>query len=95
MCHHVSEVVHVDAKSHYHGKLGKGGRIVVPALARKALGLKPGDDVTLELRDGELRVWRTADSVRRAQEIIARYVPKGRDLAGELIAERRREFAGE
>ncbi len=76
---------------HFHGKLGPGGRIVIPADARRSLNLHIGDDVTLELKDGELRLFATAQSVQRARAIVARYVSEGRDLAGELIAERREE----
>lgn len=37
-------------------KIGEGGRIVLPAEYRKALGLKPGDEVVLVLREGEVRL---------------------------------------
>ncbi len=36
-----------------------------------------------------------AKAIRRAQEILAKYVPEGRSLADELIAERRAEAARE
>ena len=36
-----------------------------------------------------------AMAIKRAQEIVARYVPEGRSLADELIAERRAEAARE
>lgn len=36
-------------------KLGYGGGLVIPAPYRKALGLKPGDEVVLALEEGELR----------------------------------------
>ena len=36
-----------------------------------------------------------AKAIKRAQEIVARYVPEGRSLADELIAERRAEAARE
>jgi hypothetical protein len=35
------------------------------------------------------------ERVRRAQRIVARYIPKDRDLVAELIAERRAEAAAE
>ena len=36
-----------------------------------------------------------ARALRRAQEIVAKYVPEGRSLVDELIAERRAEAARE
>jgi len=72
-------------------KLGTGGRIVIPAEYRQALGLHEGDEVLLRLEDGEVRVYTLANAIRRAQELVARYVAPGRSLADELIAERRAE----
>lgn len=72
-----------------------GGRIVVPAEFRRALGLAPGDEVILRLEGGELRVLTRAQAIRRAQETVRRYVPAGRPLVDELLEERRREAAEE
>ncbi len=76
-------------------KLGEGGRLVVPARFRKELGLKPGDDVILVLEDGEVRITTVKRAIRRAQQIVRRYVPEDRDLVSELIKERREEAARE
>ncbi len=71
----------------------EGGRLVIPAAYRKALGLKPGDEVLLTLEDGEIRVVSTRQAIARAQTLLRRYVPKGRSLSEELIKERREEAA--
>jgi AbrB family looped-hinge helix DNA binding protein len=76
-------------------KIGVGGRVVVPAKFRKALDLKPGDDVILVLEDGEVRLTTVKQAIRRAQQIVRRYVPEDRDLVSELIKERREEAARE
>ena len=76
-------------------KIGEGGRLVVPARFRKELGLKPGDDVILVLEDGEVRITTVKQAIRRAQQIVRRYVPEDRDLVSELIKERREEAARE
>ena len=76
-------------------KIGVGGRVVVPAKYRKALDLKPGDDVILVLDDGEVRITTVKQAIRRAQQIVRRYVPEDRDLVSELIKERREEAARE
>ncbi len=73
--------------------IGEGGRLVIPAAYRKALGLKPGDEVLLELEDGELRVVSTRQAIARAQTLLRRYIPRGRSLSEELIKERREEAA--
>ncbi len=76
-------------------KIGQGGRVVVPAKYRKALDLKPGDDVILVLEDGEVRITTLPRVIQRAQEIVRRYNPEGRSLVDELIRERRDEAARE
>ena len=72
-------------------RLGPGGRIVVPAEYRRALHLKPGDDVLLLLDETGLHVLPAHLAVARAQALVQKHVKPGRRLAAELIAERRRE----
>jgi AbrB family looped-hinge helix DNA binding protein len=72
-------------------KLGEGGRIVIPAEYRQALGLQVGDEVILRLEGRELRIFTLNQAIRRAQELVSRYIPQERSLADELIAERRLE----
>ncbi len=71
----------------------EGGRLVIPVAYRKALGLKPGDEVLLVLEDGEIRVVSKRQAITRAQTLLRRYIPEGRSLSEELIQERREETA--
>jgi AbrB family looped-hinge helix DNA binding protein len=72
-------------------KIHEGGRIVIPSAYRKALGLKPGDEVFLILEDGEIRVVSPQQAIARAQSLVRRYVAKERNLSEELIQERQDE----
>jgi antitoxin PrlF len=72
-------------------KLTDGGRIVIPAEYRQALGLHIGDDLILRLEDGEVHIFTPQQAIKRAQELVRLYVPQGRSLVEELIAERRAE----
>ncbi len=76
-------------------KLGKGGRVVIPADYRKRLGIEPGDEIIVSFKDGEIKITTVREAVRRAQEIVRRFVPEGVSLVDELIQERRREAARE
>jgi AbrB family looped-hinge helix DNA binding protein len=76
-------------------KLGGGGRVVIPAKYRKALGLRPGDEVWLSMEDGDLRLSTRARARKRAQDYVSSLVSPGVSLAGELIRERRKAAAGE
>lgn len=60
-----------------------------------ALGLREGDEVVLYLDQGEVRIVTPERAIEMAQEIVHQYIPPGRSLVEDLIAERRREAAGE
>ena len=72
-------------------RVDRRGRITIPAVLRRELGLKPGTAALLTPDSPELRVVSRAEQVRRALEAVRRYVPAGRSLSQELIAQRRRE----
>lgn len=72
-------------------KLGEGGRLVIPVEYRRALGVEVGDELVLVLEEGSMRVLTPQEAVRRAQALVRSYVPEGRRLSDELVAERRRE----
>lgn len=72
-------------------KIAEGGRIVIPAEYRKKMNLKPGDSVILLMEDDEIRITTFKQSIKRAQELVRRYIPEGRSLVDELIQERREE----
>ena len=80
---------------HTATRIDRHGRVVIPADYRRALGLRPGASLTLELDDGALRLVPLAQAIRKAQESVAKYVDKDRSLVAELIAERRAEAARE
>ena len=67
------------------------GTIALPTAYREALGLRGGDAVILLLEGGEVRIVPSDAGIRHAQEIVRRYVPEGRSLVDELIADRKAE----
>ena len=72
-------------------KLGENGRVVIPARYRKALGLRAGDDVLLELGDDQVRIVPAKLAVARAQRLVRKYIRPSVKLADSLIGDRRRE----
>ncbi len=76
-------------------KVTEDGSILIPAEYRQALGFHVGDEVILSLEDGSLRIFTLNQAIKRAQELVRRYVPEGRSLSDELIAERREESKNE
>ena len=72
-------------------RIGKGGRVVIPAEIRRKMGVAEGDELILRLVDGELYLTTPRQAVKKAQALVRKHVPKGTSLVDELIAERRRE----
>ena len=72
-------------------KLGENGRVVIPAPFRKALGLRAGDEVLLELGDDEVRVLPANAAVARAQRLVRKYIAPDVKLVDDLIADRRKD----
>ena len=76
-------------------KVSAGGRVVIPAEYRKALGIKPGDELLVSMVDGRLQLWTKEQSRKWAQDFVCSRVPRDRSLVDELIRERREEAARE
>ena len=79
----------------YKGRIVSGGRLQIPADVRKQLALADGDDMRLEVIDGELRVRSLHAIIKAIQAEVRTYVPDDVSLADELIADRRAEAARE
>lgn len=71
--------------------VGDGGRIVIPATFRQALGLRKGSKVIVSLKDGEVRIRSREQALKRIQDFVCSLVPPGVSLVDELIKERREE----
>ncbi|PBN42894.1 AbrB/MazE/SpoVT family DNA-binding domain-containing protein [Sphingobium sp. D43FB] len=79
----------------YKSRIVSGGRLQIPADVRKALGLADGDDVRLEVVDGELRVRSFKAALARVRAMVREHVPDGVSLTEELMADRRAAAASE
>ncbi|KAA0235021.1 MAG: AbrB/MazE/SpoVT family DNA-binding domain-containing protein [Dehalococcoidia bacterium] len=76
-------------------RLAEGGRVVIPAAFRRALGLRVGDQLTLSLVDSEIRVASRVHGWREARDLLRPFVEGTASMADELIAERREQGQGE
>ena len=74
-------------------RVDRHGRVVIPAEYRRALGLREGDTVVIQLADGALRILSRTEAIRRAQELVTGRTSGERSLVAELTAERRLEAA--
>lgn len=76
-------------------KVTEGGRIVIPASMRKALGINVGKSVTLTLNDDGLRISTRENAVKRIDDLMKGKIDPTRSVVDELIRERRKEAANE
>lgn len=72
-------------------KLEPDGRVAVPPAFWRAVGLNENDPVMISIEGDAIRLMSLPASIRRAQELVRRFVPEGVSLVDELLAERREE----
>ena len=69
---------------------------MVPASVRRRLGLSEGSQVVVKVEpSGALEITSRSQSLSKVREEIRKYIPAGRDLAEELIRDRRAEVEQE
>jgi len=72
-------------------KLEKSGRVLIPAPIRRKLNLKEGSTVLLRVDETGIQLGTRDQVLARIHDRLRHYIPKGRMLSEELIAERRAE----
>jgi AbrB family looped-hinge helix DNA binding protein len=77
--------------------VGERGRFVVPADVRRRLHLEPGDLLVVDVDDeaATLVVRKASDVAHGLRGRLLKNVAPGRDLAAELLADRRAEVERE
>lgn len=70
-------------------EVAKDGKVEIPSDVATALGWQAGEKLTVQVQDGEVRIFSQAQAVRRVQAWVKSFVTEGRSLSDELIAERR------
>ena len=80
----------------YTARLEKSGRILIPAVLRRRLGISAGSQVLVKVEEsGALQVTTRSQALAKVREEIRKYIPAGQDLAEALIRDRRAEIERE
>jgi bifunctional DNA-binding transcriptional regulator/antitoxin component of YhaV-PrlF toxin-antitoxin module len=79
----------------WHLKVGRDGRIVIPAAARAQMQLEKGGVVVARLIGGDLLLSSPELSFQKLRAIMANHKQPGVSLVEELLAERRAEQENE
>jgi len=75
----------------YRTTINENGRLSIPAAYRRALDIKPGEEVILRLEENELHISTIRQSLKRARKLVKQYVRADESLADHLINDRRKE----
>jgi bifunctional DNA-binding transcriptional regulator/antitoxin component of YhaV-PrlF toxin-antitoxin module len=76
-------------------KVGPGGQITLPPALLAELEVAPGETLFALSRDGDVHLMSPQAAIRRAREIVRRFVPEDASLVDDLLEDRRREVARE
>ena len=76
-------------------RVGPKGRILVPAVLRRELGMEEGADVIVRADGGCLVVESRAHALSRLRATVRRAAPEDVSLVDELLVERRNEVGRE
>ncbi len=76
-------------------QVANNGKVEIPSEVAIVMGWQAGERLTVRVQDGEIRIFSQAQAIRRAQAWMKSFIPEGRSLSAELIAERRQEAMGE
>jgi len=71
--------------------IGEGGRLVIPADMRRAMGIKPGDTVSLRLEEGALKVVSPKMALEAVRKLARTLKEPEVSEVDEFLAERREE----
>jgi len=72
-------------------RIDTAGRILIPADVREQLNIGPGDEVLVEVHDGEMTVSTFRTVLRELQQEIGQRAKPGGSVVDELLAERKAE----
>lgn len=72
-------------------KIDASGRVIIPAETQLRKSVKEGEPLFITEDEHGVHIKTLMQSVREAQELFRPYVPEGRSMVDELIAERRAE----
>jgi AbrB family looped-hinge helix DNA binding protein len=77
----------------YRVRIGSRGRLVIPARARRQLGLDEGTPVVLRTDEGRLIIETRGRALARFRAVVQDAVPPALSLVDELLESRRRDGA--
>jgi bifunctional DNA-binding transcriptional regulator/antitoxin component of YhaV-PrlF toxin-antitoxin module len=78
-------------EQHLQMAVAQDGTVIIPPELYEAMGWQIGEKLIVQVKDGEMKIFSQTQAIQRAQAWVKSFVPNGRSLSDELIAERRAE----
>ncbi len=78
----------------YMGKIGDGGRIVIPAEIRKDMKVNSGDNIMFYFKDGELKILNPKETIEKIRIKAKKLKKPGESVTDEFLKSRK-EYSGD
>jgi AbrB family looped-hinge helix DNA binding protein len=72
-------------------KITTGGKISIPSIYRKQLGLKEGEEVLMEIQEGQLVISSLRTSLLKARQLMSKYHSRNESVEKELTSLQKEE----
>ncbi|AIK96626.1 AbrB/MazE/SpoVT family DNA-binding domain-containing protein [Candidatus Odyssella acanthamoebae] len=72
-------------------KISAGGKVSIPSIYRKQLELKEGDEVLIDIQEGQLVISSLRTSLLKARNLISKYHPQAGSLGEKLTSTQKEE----
>jgi bifunctional DNA-binding transcriptional regulator/antitoxin component of YhaV-PrlF toxin-antitoxin module len=72
-------------------KITTGGKVSVPSIYRKQLGLKDGEEVLMDIQEGQLVISSLRASLLKARHLISKYHSQDESLDEKLTSNQNEE----
>jgi AbrB family looped-hinge helix DNA binding protein len=72
-------------------KIATGGKVSIPSIYRKQLGLKEGEEVLMEIQEGQLVISSLRTSLLKARSLISKYHSRSESLGEKLTSNQKEE----
>lgn len=79
----------------YKTIIGENGRIIIPAKIRKEANLKVGQDIIMNVQNGEVKISSYTSQITNIQETVRQYTQGKISLVDKLFELRKEDFDNE
>ena len=76
------------------GKMGDGGRVIIPAVIRKSMKVNSGDNIMFYYKDGELKILNPKETIEKIRAKAQKLKKIGENVTDDFLKSRK-EYSGD